>query len=269
MERDLTEENEPDDVDKRMLKELFGYSQKNIFRLVRPDEQARMEFYDEICNLIRKPPSDFPDQENRKRRKLADLPIAQIEEAPKGPNKTEEKAQKKKDHLTLNALKLHIQRVMDQIKLKYKKFRNPVVDDAAIAYLYDEQNPELVTTDLNEEQRQQQQLFRPFEIDKDAKGVPGLREVASGRFYYNIEIVTIEKRLSNGYYKRPKDFLADIKRLAKDAKTSGDQDRTLKANELLANVEVTWPSLNSSMPLLLQNAKPCMSVSKRVKESAY
>ena len=253
-----------DETDMNMLRDLFSYSSKNQYVLARPDEPARLEYFAGIANLIRKAPSDFPDPENRKRRKLVELPVAQTQ-APesRGPTKVEQKAQKKKDRQTLNMLKLHIQSVMDQIKLKYKKFRAPIVDDATISYLYDEQNPEMLTTDLSEEQRQQQRLFRPYELDKDEKGAAGLREVASGKFYYNLEIVTIEKRLSNGYYKRPKDFLADIKRLAKDAKNFGDQDRLLKANEMLANVEVDMTMLEQQQAALVAE---CEAVYEREQE---
>lgn len=240
-------------VKAEMMRGLFGYSIKNQFELERPNEPARLEYFTATVDYISKAPTDFPEQENRKRRKLAELPPAPppptnvVQEASKG----EEKEQKRKDRLTLNLLKMNIQSVMDQIKFKYKKFRTPPVEDRDIAYLYDEQNPEVLTTDLDQEQRQQAQLFRPFELGKDDKGVEGLLEVASGKFYYNLEIVTIEKRLSNGYYKRPKDFLGDIKRLAKDARTSGDQERTLRANEMLSNVEVDMATLEQQQPILV------------------
>ena len=251
-------------LESKMLRDLFGYSKQNQFEIPRPDEPARLEYFDAMIEYIRKAPSEFPQLENRKRRKLPELPVAPAEEeTPEGPSKTDEKAQKKKDRQTLNMLKLHIQGVMDQIKLKYRKFRTPVIEDRDIAYLYDEQNPEMLTTDLTEEQRQQAQLFRPYEIDKDDKGFPGLREVVSGKFYYNLEIVTIEKRLSNGYYKRPRDFLADIKRLAKDARTLGDQDRTFRANEMLANVEVDMATLETQQPTLVAE---CEAVYEREQE---
>lgn len=196
----------------------------------------------------------------RKKRRLEELPEAPITvEAPKGPTKEEQKAQKRQDRHTLNTLKLHIQQVMDQIKLKYRKFRTPPIDDSSISYLYDEQDPTMLTTDLGQEQAQEYS-YRPFKLDQDDKGVTGLREVATDKFYYNLEIVTIEKRLSNGYYKRPKDFLADIKRLAKDAKNTGDQDRIFKANEMLANVEVDMTNLEVNMPAL---AAECEAVYNR------
>lgn len=231
-------EDKASDATKEMIRAMFGYSKSNVYSLPRISVAARKEYFQGVIDLVRKAPTELPERDERKKRKLDVLPVAPPIEMPKGPSKEELKAQKKKDRLTLNILKLQIQSVMDQIKLKYKKFRTPVVDESLIRYLFDEQDPEVLTTDLNEEQRQQQLLFRPFEIEKDHKGVAGLREVASGKFYYNLEIVTIEKRLSNGYYKRPKDFLADINRLVKDAKTVGDNDRILKGNEMLANVQV-------------------------------
>lgn len=240
-----------DEKDVSMLRDLFGYSTKNQFILKRPDKESRSDYFDAIKELVRKSPAEFPEPENRKRRKLAELPMAHVEIAPRGPTKEDLKTQKKRDRLTLNMLKLGIQPVMDQVRLKYRKFRTGVIDDSIIGYLYDEQDPEMLSTDLDEEARRRQQLFRPYELDQDDKGVKGLREVASGKFYYNLDIVTIEKRLSNGYYKRPKDFLADIKRLAKDAKLSGDHDRTLKANEMLTNVEVDMGTIETNQAALV------------------
>lgn len=230
-----------------MLRELFGFSSRDQYELMRPEESARYEYWNPVMDFIRQAPDQLPDPDQRKKRKLAVLPEAPVAmaEISSEPSKAELKAQKRKDHQTLNIMKLHIQTVMDQIKLKYKKFRNPPIEGAQIAYLFDDTDPKVLSTDLTEEQRQQQSLFRPYEVAKDHKGVPGLREVTTDKFFYNLDIVTIEKRLSNGYYKRPKDFLADIKRLSKDAKHFGEQDRLLKANEMLANVEVDMATLET------------------------
>ena len=168
--------------------------------------------------------------------------------APEPPTKAELKAQKKKDRQTLNILKLRIQPIMDQMK-KFKKFRTGVIDESQIRYLYEEEDPSIVTTDLPHEERQVA-LFRPFEKGTDDHGEPGLVDQASGKFFYNMEIVTIEKRLSNGYYKRPRDYLADVKKMTKDAKAIGDVDRLLKANELQANVEVDIGMIETTDPAL-------------------
>lgn len=139
---------------------------------------------------------------------------------------------------------------MDQIKLRSKKFRTGVIDENQIRYLYEDEDPAFVSTDLPPEQRQLDPS-RPYEKTTNAQHEPGLMDVATGKFFYNLEIVTIEKRLSNGYYKRPKDFTADIKKLAKDAKAMDDPERIIKANELLTNVEVDMDNLGLQDPQLV------------------
>ncbi|KKZ63983.1 hypothetical protein EMCG_01737 [[Emmonsia] crescens] len=242
-------EDDGDNTEPTMMRNFFGFSKKNRFDLHAPESLWRYEFFSTLIKYIKSAPPEFPDPENRKRRKLETLERAPPAPPPQPvpPTREEMKAQKKRDRQTLNALKIRIQPIMDQIK-KYKKFRAGVIDETQIGYLYEEEDPNVVTTDIPLVHRT---TFRPFEKDVDKHGVPGLRETVSGKFYYNMEIVTIEKRLSNGYYKRPKDFLADIKRIAKDARQLGDQDRQLKANELLSNVEVDIGNLEQSDPALV------------------
>ncbi|KAL4951310.1 hypothetical protein BDW69DRAFT_186515 [Aspergillus filifer] len=241
-------EASPEDVDIGLVKNLFGYSRRNTFELTAPGNEARHEYFAKVVDLIKSSPSSLPDPDNRKKRQLEELEVA----PPPPPqektfSKEQLKAQKKKDHQTLNLLKIRIQPIMDQIK-KYKRFRTGVIDESQIRYLWEEEDPNIVTSDLPIEQRT---TFRPFEKAHDKHGVLGLREAVSGKFFYNLEIVTIEKRLSNGYYKRPKDFLADIKRLAKDARQLNDQERLLRANELLSNVEVDIATIEQAEPALV------------------
>lgn len=233
-----------------MMRDLFSFSRKGQYSLSRPNEPARREYFSGIISYIRKRPVEFPDPDNRKKRRLEELPVAEEVKTSDSPDKEQLKRQKKQDRMTLNMLKIHIQPIMDQIRTKHRKFRTPVVDDAYLGYLYEEQDPNILSTDLDQQQAQQQ-MYRPYEIATDKHGIQGLREVASGRFYYNLDTVMIEKRLSNGYYKRPRDFLADIKRIAKDARTIGDEDRTIKANEMLANVEV-------DIQTLLEHGQPAL-----------
>jgi ATPase family AAA domain-containing protein 2 len=232
-------EADKDHFDDDMRRDLFGYSNKCRFELDMPRKDQRYEFFAPVMRYIEQTPDQFPDPTNRKKRVLERLVPAPPEpEKPPAPlTKAEVKAQKKRDRQTLNALKIRLQPIMDQIRTKYKKFRAGVIDENQIRYLFDEADPGTVSSDLHTEMLARAS-FRPFEVGRDAHGEPGLVDQANDKFYYNIDTVTIERRLSNGYYKRPKDFLADVKRLAKDAKTIGDEDRLLKANELLANVEV-------------------------------
>jgi hypothetical protein len=243
--------NEAHKPDPEMLRDLFGYSLKNQYELLRPGEEERHEFFQQIIGMVRKSPKEFPDPAQRKRRKLIDLPVAPTPPpVPVELTQAQIKAQRRKDRQTLNKLKTSIQPIMDQMR-KYRIFVHSAIDDSIIRYLYDETDPKVLSSDLSEEQREQEALFRPYEIDEDEKGVQGLRETATGKFYYNLNTTVIEQRLSNGYYKRPKDFLADVKKLAKDAKTMESQPRTLKANELLANVDVDIAGVEEIQPALV------------------
>ncbi|KAA8642217.1 hypothetical protein EYZ11_007455 [Aspergillus tanneri] len=243
------QESSGDAMDAGLLRNLFGFSKKNFYDLKAPGNAARLEFFKKIIEYIKASPAHFPDPENRRPRELETLEVAPPPAPKTGVplSKEQRKAQKKKDHQTLNLLKIRIQPIMDQIK-KYKRFRTGVIDESQIRYLWEEDNPNIVTSDLPIEQRT---TFRPFEKAHDKHGVLGLRETVSSKFFYNMDIVTIEKRLSNGYYKRPKDFLADIKRMTKDARQLGDQERLLRANELLSNVEVDIATIEQAEPQLV------------------
>ncbi|KAH6620263.1 hypothetical protein C7974DRAFT_316109 [Boeremia exigua] len=226
--------------DRQLLVDLFGFSLNNQFELNRPDHEGRAEFFTSISHYIRMSPADFPDLDNRKKRVLPVLEPAPIIEPVLDPKEiaAREKAQRKQDQLTLNKLKGVIQPIMDNLKKKHRRFFKPVLDPAWYAYLIDEQNPNRVTSDLDREQQEAEGMTRPWETSKDNKGVDVLLHVESGNKYYNLDLSQIEQRLSNGYYKRPKDFLFDVKTLAKDSRTFQDVERTLKANEMVANVEV-------------------------------
>lgn len=184
-----------------------------------------------IISNIRRSPREFPDPANRKKRILEQLKVAPPP-PPKVLTKEEEKAEWLKYRQLLNFLKVHIQPIMEQINRKYKIFRQAPIPHSHYQYLFDEQDPNYVLPDI------EGAIDRPYVIAKDKDGIQGLRETATGKFFYNIDVQTIEERLANGYYIRPSEFLRDIRALEKDAKASGDRTRILKASELFTNVEV-------------------------------
>ena len=231
-------EGNEEDIDPQMLRDLFGFSKRNIFRLTNPTRDARMAFFAPIKEYLMTAPDQFPEPANRKPRVLEALEEAPPEtpKPPKPLSKEELKAQKRRERYVLNLLKIRLQHIFDFMK-KYKKFRNGVLDESAIRYLLvDEEPPEI--THETADGLQAQTVQRPYEISVDENGDQGLRETATGRFFYNLEFNTIEKRLQNGFYTRPKDFLGEIKKLVKDARTIGDEERYLRAKEIQANVEV-------------------------------
>ncbi|KAF5661543.1 26S proteasome subunit [Fusarium heterosporum] len=231
-----TAEGERNELPNELFTDFFGFSRKNQMKIEKPDEMSRMEYFSTTLQYAKKKPREFPDPENRKKRVLEELPIAPPV-VPPPPTKADIKAAQKRDHQLLNTLKISLQPIMDQINRRYKKFRQPVIPPAQIEYLFVESDPNYVRPDLATGQ------LRPYEIVKDKYDNDVLRDNLTGKCYYNLETTTIEERLSNGFYARPKDFLFDIKALARDAKNIGDKERTLKANELLSNVEVDVASI--------------------------
>jgi AAA+ superfamily predicted ATPase len=229
-----TETNELPDP--RMLKELFGFSSKHEYQIRTPSEESRAKFFESVKSYAQKRPSEFPDHENRKKRKLPELPLAKEEvKAKVEPTKEELKAQAKADRALINWLRIILQNSVDAAKQKYRIFRQSVISDKDIEYLYKEQNEDLLVSDLTPEQRALRDAQRPYEISTDKHGNRGLRQTSTGKFFYNINLQVIEARLSNGYYKRPKEFLWDLKTIAKDWNAMGNVDNMTKANHMHGN----------------------------------
>ncbi|KAH6654099.1 hypothetical protein BKA67DRAFT_658425 [Truncatella angustata] len=226
-----TAEVESHHLSSDLKRDLFGFSKKNSIEIAQPTKDNRREFFSAIISNISRFPSQFPDPANRKKRVLEQLQIAPPP-PPKIPSREEEKAEWLRYRQLLNLLKVHIQPIMEQINRKYKIFRQAPIPHSHYQYLFDEQDPNYVRPDI------EGAVPRPYEIAKDKEGIQGLRQTETGRFFYNIDVQTIEERLANGYYTKPSEFLRDIVALEKDAKASGDRVRILKASELLTNVEV-------------------------------
>lgn len=220
-----------------IMLELFGYSKKNRVAIPRPEREQRVIFFLPIIQNLWKAPEEFPDPSNRKKRVLEILPVAPPP-PPRVPTREEIKAQRQLDFHQLNLLKARLQPIMDQIQRRYRKFRQPVIPLNTIGYLFQESDPNFVRPDVGEQEQ------RPFVISKDDKGVDGILETKTGKFYYNLDSTTIEERLANGYYARPMDFYEDIKRLFLDVKTIGDKDYLPKASEMVTNVEIDVFDIN-------------------------
>ena len=198
-----------------------------------------MEFFSNMAMHVKKSPSEFPDPSTRKKRVLEELPVAPPP-PPKPKSKAEIKSELKRDRQLLNHLKMRLQPVMDQLKKgKYRVFYKPMIPYDRIRYLFEEADPNYVSPDVPQ--------HRPYIISKDSHGTEGLLEVDTGKFYYNLELITIEERLSNGYYARPKDFYRDIKTLVHDSKNMGDKDKILKSNEMESNVDVDMGEIENAL----------------------
>ncbi|KAK9238144.1 P-loop containing nucleoside triphosphate hydrolase protein [Lipomyces kononenkoae] len=213
------------------VKALFGFSRANRIEIRRPSYDDRYKFFQELVNHIANAPTEYPDRSSRRKRILEVLPKAPPP-TPKAISKAELKAQEDKDKRLKNYLKIKLSGLMDLLKVRYKRFRKPPIDDELLVHLFDEGlDPnieyEYVLTD-------DEMIF----------------ERSTSKKYHNMDLDVVEERLWNGYYCTPKMFLKDIAFILEDANTSGDREKIVRASEMYANVQVSVDEIGDAQFLL-------------------
>ncbi|KAK9460269.1 uncharacterized protein V1516DRAFT_676178 [Lipomyces oligophaga] len=212
------------------LKALFGFSKANRIEIYQPGFTERHGFFAELAKHISNSPSEYPDLENRKKRKLEILPLAPPP-PPKVLTKAELKAQEEKDKRLKNYLKIKLSGLMELIKNRYKRFRKPMIDDDDLRHLFEPIDPA---------------MEYEYVLTEDDM----ILQRSTGHKYYNMDLDVVEDRLWNGYYSMPKQFLQDIGYILADANTSGDREKILKASEMYANVQVSVDEIGDAQFLL-------------------
>ncbi|KAK9456548.1 hypothetical protein V1511DRAFT_486369 [Dipodascopsis uninucleata] len=214
------------------IKGLFGFSQANRFELKRPGYDDRYKFFNELVTHLSNPPTAYPDRENRRKRQLEVLPKAPLP-PPHVPTAAELKVQEEKDKRLKNFLKIKLSGLMDLLKVRYKRFRKPAIDEDLLYHLFDPAGP-----DPN------------VQYEYVATDDQMILERSTGKKYYNMDLDVIEERLWNGYYCTPKQYLQDISQILEDANTSGDRDKIVRASEMYANVQVSVDEIGDQQFLL-------------------
>lgn len=227
---------------------LFGYSSENIYEIPATSKSGRKKFFELLFKYIRSKPTDFPDLENRPKRKLEVLPVAPI--APeKDLTEIELKQRKRRDMQIKNKLKIKLSAIMDPIKNRYKKFKKPYIDHIYLLHLF-----------VGNGAAPQIAPGMPIQYEQTENDM--IREVATGKLYFNMDLDVIEERLWNGYYSEPKQFLADIKMIHADSLTSGDRERIVKSSEMLTNTQVYIDELTSDTAFMSE----CAGMKERERE---
>lgn len=233
------------------LKKLFGFSDmSNNVALQNPNSEARLLFFSTVEKALTMKPFEFiNDLENRPRRKLKPLKvIASDSVLDASLSKKRLKQQEYEDTKLKNILKLKLAGIMDLFKIRYKRFKKPLIDHVYIQHLFDPsilENPNI-----------------PYEVLYVKSDEPShtnmLKELATGKYFYNMDLDTVEERIWNGFYSEAKQFTKDIRMIVKDAVMSGDRDRILKANEMLTNAQFGIEDFNNA-----QFAKACKEMRDR------
>lgn len=213
------------------IKSIFGFnSPPNNVHLQNPTREQRKEYFKSLKSALYMKPYEFVnDLENRPKRKLKQLKVV---DEKKGESKeaTDKKTKKQREYLDTklkNLLKIKLAGLMDLFKNRYKRFKKPIIDEGLLYHLFD-------PTVIDNPMIQYDVLYVKSD---DIEHEHMIKELHSGKYYYNMDLDVIEERLWNGFYSEPKQFLKDIRLILKDSMTSGDRDRILKANEMLTNAQ--------------------------------
>ncbi|KAG5420270.1 YTA7 [Candida metapsilosis] len=213
------------------IKYLFGLeSSANNVVLQNPTKSARKEFFSTVWKTLMMKPYEFVnDLQNRPKRKLKQLKVVETVSNLSDQEliKRKQKEQEYNDTKLKNTLKIKLASLMDLFKVRYKRFKKPIVDENLLYHLFD---PSILENPLNN-----------YQILYNRSDEPGrenmIKEIATGKNFYNMDLDTIEERLWNGFYSEPRQFLKDLKLILRDCITSGDRERILKANEMITNAQ--------------------------------
>ncbi|AEY95199.1 FABR139Wp [Eremothecium gossypii FDAG1] len=225
---------------------LFGFD-LNIVSIREPSTAQRHNYFKTLEELLKMKPTKF--REKRKRKKP--LPVLPVCDTPSnddigsdGELLTEDEKLRRKlksyhhqDMKLKNTLKIKLSGLMDLFKGRYKRFRKPPIEDSLLIHLFE---PEAYASNPE---------WQPAYVREDDM----ILEVSTGRKYYNMDLDIIEERLWNGYYSEPKQYLKDIELIYRDANTTGDRERIIKASEMFANAQMGIEEI--STPELIQECR--------------
>lgn len=210
----------------------------NVIHIKKPSALQRTKYFNSLPDLLKVKPTFFITKRKRKR-PLPKLPLAEdcitTTDTVDGESKmNSDDALRKKlksfqhqDMRLKNVLKIKLSGLMDLFKNRYKRFRKPPIDDSLLIHLFEPQ------TDPN---------WQPAYV-KDENMI---LEVATGRRFHNMDLDLVEERLWNGYYSEPKQYLKDIELIYRDATTTGDRERIIKASEMFANAQMGIEEMSTS-----------------------
>jgi ATPase family AAA domain-containing protein 2 len=105
----------------RDVRAWFGATRENRLALGSPDPSLRASFFEELLKDIRRPPNEFPDGIQRRKRVLEELPIAPPLE-PRQPTEAELAAQEENDQRVIALVKFRLGPILAELKRKFKRF---------------------------------------------------------------------------------------------------------------------------------------------------
>lgn len=233
------------------VKMTLGFlNEMNNMTLTNPSMKARRVFFESVEHaLLMKPYEFLNDLENRPKRKLKQLKVVDMA-TKKDPvlAKKLAKQQEYDDTKLKNMLKIKLAGLMDLFKSRYKRFKKPIIEESFLHHLFE---PSILENPAINYEVAYMKADDPAHLNM-------IKELATGKYFYNMDLDTIEERIWNGYYSEAKQFLKDVRMIVKDSLNSGDRERILKANEMFTNAQFGIDDFNNA-----EFAKACKELRAR------
>lgn len=207
---------------------LFVRNKKNVFQVKNPDRAQLESFFMSTIGEFLKSGSNVLETSVKRSIPLPELPFIEdnpiiekvAEDGNKDPLDSLKKyldVYKKSDMKLKNKLKVKLAGLMDLLKIRYKKFKKPLIDDELLIPLFE---TNAYHTPV-------------YEIENNL-----VKDTTTNISFSNMDLDTIEERLWNGYYSEPKQFYKDILLIYDDAIRTGVRDKIISASEMVANSDV-------------------------------
>ncbi|CDO76348.1 hypothetical protein BN946_scf185011.g12 [Trametes cinnabarina] len=244
------------------VRQWFGPARENRVALTPPTAPQREAFFEGLLNDVRRPPNQFPDGIQRKKRVLEELPIAPPLE-PRQPSAAELAAQEESDQRVITLLKYRLGPILSELKRKFKRFtKRAMVSRTQLLsspshidrttqeeYNYDFSAPppqvELVSSTVEvhtapngatEVVNETRVIEQPIDNQAQAQlAIPPEPPL----FDMDLERMNVE--LYKSRYLTPEDFLDDIRKIVHNAnvRINEDPERLFRAQAMLTAAEVS------------------------------
>ncbi|KAF9568757.1 AAA-domain-containing protein [Agrocybe pediades] len=242
----------------RDVRAWFGPTKDNRVELTNPSEDEREAFFEGVVKDVERPPNQFADGMERRKRVLEKLPIAPPLE-PRKPTAAELALQEENDQRILTLLKYRLGPILTELKRKFKRFTKRAAEEYNFNFEGDGMNglDTVNVTAIHVEQG-------PNGVDPTAAATAGDEGVPMNGVVmeqqqimqqmpplFDMDLERMQNELFKGRYLTPRDFLEDVEKILHNAEVRAHEDpeRLHKAQAMFTATEVSIQEFDPQLRL--------------------
>ncbi|KAJ3509073.1 hypothetical protein NLJ89_g5414 [Agrocybe chaxingu] len=247
----------------RDVKAWFGPTKDNRVELSSPSASQREAYFEGLLKDVQRPPNQFADGMQRRKRILEDLPIAPPIE-PRKPTAAELALQEENDQKTITLLKYRLGPILTELKRKFKRFTKRATEE----YNFEAQDAEMngmdtVTTTAIEVHQGPHGVIditgdQPTQLVNGTQGVPMNGIVMEQQQImrqlpplFDMDLERMQAELFKGRYLTPQDFLDDVGKMVHnaDVRSYEDPERLYRAQAMFTATQVSIQEFDPQLRL--------------------